>query len=152
MRIVILGSGSEEAAVRKLATELGVLGNNLFMLGSVPKQDVPVWLDAADAAVALINGPEILWKHSSQNKFFDALAAGPPIGSNFRGWQSEIAEEAGAGGVLDSDATRAADQLVTALHDRAGNARAAVPRWRWRRSDSIGISTARCWSECWPTP
>lgn len=124
VRIVILGSGSEEAAVRKLATELGVLGNNLFMLGTVPKQDVPLWLDAADAAVALIDGPEILWKHATQNKFFDALAAGTPIWSNFRGWQSEIAEEAGAGGVLDSDATRAADQLLTALHDRAGNARA----------------------------
>lgn len=119
IRFVVIGKGSEERRLRDLAAELGVLGKTFFVLGAIAKKDVPSWLDAADVSVALINGPRILWEHSTQNKFFDALAAGRPVLSNFRGWQSIIAEAAGAGAILDGESIEtAAGQLVRLLADK----------------------------------
>jgi glycosyltransferase involved in cell wall biosynthesis len=115
------------------------------MPGAVPKREVPVWLDAADLAVALISGPEILWKNATQNKFFDALAAGKPILSNFRGWQSTVVEEAGAGAIFDADeAERGARQLVRLMHDgdwleRAGRAARALASNRFDRADHARV-------------
>lgn len=132
VRFVVVGTGREEPRVRELAAELGVLNRNFFMQGAVPKREVPAWLDAADVAIALITGPEILWKHATQNKFFDALAAGRAILSNFRGWQSILAEEAGAGLIFDTeDAEAAAQRLVSVVRDpqwlaRAGTAARAL--------------------------
>ena len=119
IRFVVLGKGPEEELVRRTAADLQVLDKNFFMLGTVPKREVPTWLDAADLAVAMFSGPEILWKNATQNKFFDALAAGRPILSNFRGWQSTLVEDAGAGGVFDADdAEQGARQLVALMHNR----------------------------------
>lgn len=116
IRFVIIGNGRLKADVRRLAVELGVLDRNLFMLNAIPKRDLVRWLRAADLIVALITGPRVLWKDAVQNKFFDALAAGKPIASNFDGWQSQLAVEAGVGLVLDpSDTSVAARQIVEAV-------------------------------------
>ena len=118
VRFAVIGAGRMEAFVRDQARIHGVLDENFFMLGELPKREAATWVCAADIAVALIAGPEILWRHATQNKFFDALAAGKPIANNFRGWQSEIAEEANAGLILDANDTElAASQLIGRLHD-----------------------------------
>ena len=61
-----------------------------------------------------------------QNKFFDSLAAGKPVANNFRGWQSQVAVEAGAGLIVSSsDVDAAARDLVRALRDRDWMVKAA---------------------------
>jgi glycosyltransferase involved in cell wall biosynthesis len=115
---VVIGAGRDRAAVRALAATCGVLDDNFVMLDPLPARELARWLGAATMATALITGPRIVWKDAVQNKFFDALAAGIPVASNFDGWQSRIAEDAGVGITLDAQDTElAAHQLVDRLRD-----------------------------------
>jgi glycosyltransferase involved in cell wall biosynthesis len=85
-------------------------------------------------SIALFTGPEIVWRDAVQNKFFDALAAGKPVANNFRGWQAIVAEEAGAGLILDPrDVDAAARQLVARLRDPAWMAAASAAARRLGR-------------------
>lgn len=119
IRFALIGAGREKDLIRARAAELGVLDKNFFLLGAMPKKDVPAWHAAADLTTALMQGPECLWKHAVQNKFFDSLAAARPIACNFRGWQSEIADEADAGIIIDyRNPESAADQFIKVLRDR----------------------------------
>ncbi|MEL6368574.1 MAG: glycosyltransferase, partial [Pseudomonadota bacterium] len=111
--IVGLGDGKERPEVLDYAREKGVLDNNLLLPGSVAKHEAARWVQSADLALALFTGPRVLWKDATQNKFFDALAAGVPMACNFRGWQCEIAEENSVGFVLDADDPDAAARLVS---------------------------------------
>lgn len=117
---VVIGAGRDRAAVRDLAEASGVLDSNFVLLDPLPARELARWLGAATMATALITGPRIVWKDAVQNKFFDALAAGIPVASNFDGWQSRIAEDSGVGITLDAhDTERAAHQLVDRLRDEA---------------------------------
>lgn len=110
---VVIGQGREEQSVRERAAKAGVLDDTFFMLGSMPKKDLPAWLSASSMALAFISGPRTLWSNATQNKFFDALAAGKPVACNFRGFQSIVAEEAGCGLILnDADPAGSARVLL----------------------------------------
>jgi len=141
IRIVAVGAGREFAATRRLAAELGVLDRNLFLLGKRAKLEAAAWTQAADLTLALFTGPRIVWRDAVQNKFFDSLAAGKPVASNFTGWQSLIADEAGAGLILPAaDLPAAARQVATALRDRqwlegAGTAARRLAETRFNRDD-----------------
>lgn len=118
IRFVVIGSGKERDAVRKLAEREGVLDQNFFMLDQMPKRELVKWLYAANIHVALFTGPRVVWKDTLQNKFFDALASGKPIASNFDGWQTHFARESGVGFLLDPlDIARSTSQLAEVLHD-----------------------------------
>lgn len=120
IRIAAVGAGREFEATRQLAMELDVLDKNFFLLGKQPKQVAATWTGAADMTIALFTGPDIVWRDAVQNKFFDSLAAGKPVASNFTGWQSKLAVEAGAGLILSADSIEsAARDVVRALRDRS---------------------------------
>lgn len=117
---VVIGKGKEEAKIKVMADNAGILNKNFFMLGVKPRQEIPFWLSAADMAIALLTGPRVIWKDATQNKFFDALAAGCPYAGNFDGWQTQIAVENDIGIYLDpDDASKAASKLVAALSSKA---------------------------------
>lgn len=89
--ILLVGEGQEKDAVLELATQTGVLGVNLFIEGSLPKNQMPMLLSAADMTASVcIDLPEI--QANSANKFFDALASATPILLNYGGWQHELVE------------------------------------------------------------
>jgi glycosyltransferase involved in cell wall biosynthesis len=120
IRFVVVGDGAERAGVEERAREAGVLGTSMFFLGHQPKAEAAKWVVASDMVVCLFTGPRVVWKDAVQNKFFDALAAGKPTASNFEGYQSIVAKEGGIGIILDAaSASRGAEQLCTALRDRA---------------------------------
>jgi glycosyltransferase involved in cell wall biosynthesis len=119
VRIAAVGNGREFETTRQLAVELNVLDRNFFLLGKQTKQIATAWTLAADITIALFTGPSIVWRDAVQNKFFDSLAAGKPVASNFSGWQSTLAVEAGAGLILSASSVEsAARDLVRALRDR----------------------------------
>jgi glycosyltransferase involved in cell wall biosynthesis len=118
-RFVIIGSGGEWDRIRAMASELGVLDVNLFMVPALPKRQLAAWVRACDILVCLI-GPKSVSKDAVQNKFFDAMAAGKPTASNFEGYQSIIARDERIGLILDpDDPTRGADELLRHLSDPA---------------------------------
>jgi glycosyltransferase involved in cell wall biosynthesis len=116
-RFVIIGSGGEWDRIRAMASELGVLDVNLFMVPALPKLQLAAWVRACDILVCLI-GPKSVSKDAVQNKFFDAMAAGKPTASNFEGYQSIIARDERIGLILDpDDPARGADELLRHLRD-----------------------------------
>jgi len=120
IRFVVIGDGSERAAIAELARHKGVLDQTFFMPGAMPKRELAVWLAACDMAVGLFSGPRVLWKDAVQNKFFDALAAGKPVACNFSGFQSELAVQHDVGLIFDAEnAELAARQMHSKLNDDA---------------------------------
>ena len=119
IRVAAVGAGREFERTQRLAAELGVLDRNLYLLGRRTKLEAAAWTQAADMTLALFTGPPIVWRDAVQNKFFDSLAAGTPVATNFPGWQSRVAQEAGAGLILPADdVPAAARQVAAALRDR----------------------------------
>lgn len=134
----VYGSGQDEGVIRELAIELGVLNENFFLMGRVPKDEMPAILSAATVATSLF-APVPEMQANSANKFFDALASGRPIAINYGGWQAEILRESGAGIVLDpSDPAAAADELLVLVNSEerlrtAGRNAAALAAGRFSR-------------------
>lgn len=133
---VVAGHGVQREEIEANARRHGVLDHNLWMPGPVPKSDVPLLLAASSVAVSTMAPfPEL--EHNSANKFFDALAAGRPVATNYGGWQADLLRDYDAGIVLRHDDPRgAAEQLVGLATDdrrlarhRAGARRLAVARF-----------------------
>jgi glycosyltransferase involved in cell wall biosynthesis len=117
LRIAVVGEGREEDKVRRIAEELGVLGQNFFMLPAAAKRDMPAVLSAADVATSTVL-PIPALEANSANKVFDALAAGRPIAINHEGWLADLIRRTGCGLVLDGrDAEKAARDLIAAVRN-----------------------------------
>ena len=96
IRILLVGEGQEKGAVREQAKQAGVLGRNLFIEDSLPKNRIPALLSAANIACSLfVDLPEM--QPNSANKFFDSLASATPILVNYGGWQHELVQAKGCG-------------------------------------------------------
>lgn len=116
---VVIGDGKEENKIKELAKISGVLDDNFFMIGRIPKKEIPKWLSASDLAIITYTGPKVLWKDSVSNKVFDALAAGKPIVSNLPGWCEVLAEQSGAGIIIDASNYKvAAEELVKTIRNK----------------------------------
>ncbi len=119
VRFLAIGDGRERNKVRHVATELGVLNRNFFMLDSVPKKQMPAVLSAAHIATSTVIDRKPLWANSA-NKVFDALAARRPIAINHEGWLADMIRQTGCGLVLPvGDIKSAAEHLVATLDDPA---------------------------------
>lgn len=117
VRFVVVGEGVEFDKVKELAIQNGVFEENFYMLGKIPKNEVPSVLNAADIATSLFIDLEPMWANSA-NKFFDALASGTPIAINYGGWQKDELNNSGAGIVLSAtNISESAVQLNSLLSD-----------------------------------
>jgi glycosyltransferase involved in cell wall biosynthesis len=155
---VAIGDGKEEDLVRATAAEAGVLDRNFFMLPSVPRSEIAMWLSAAHIATSLVMDLQALHANSA-NKFFDTLAAGKPVAINHAGWLADLLRDTGAGLVLDPrDTEAAATQLVAAVRDKqwlevAGLAGRELAYGRFNRDqlasrlDAVIRDTADRWNE-----
>jgi len=128
VRFLIVGGGKESAFIEQKASDLGVLEENLWMLPSIPKNEMPALLSVATVATSLfIDLPE-MWNNSA-NKFFDALAAGKPLMINYKGWQAHLLEKSGAGIVVPPGSPEEAALLLHQLlcsEERLARARIAA--------------------------
>lgn len=111
---VIVGSGSEEEAIRARAASYGLLGVNVVMMPPLPKKEIPDLLSASVVATSLcLDLPEL--RHNSANKFFDTLAAGRPVMINYGGWQADIVRSSHAGIVVPADRPEIAATMLRDL-------------------------------------
>lgn len=136
-RFVVIGQGAEEANVRAVANESGVLDREFFMYPRMPKRDVAAAFAAASLVTSVfIDLPEL--EVNSANKFFDGLAAARPVAVNHGGWQADLLSEHDAGFRLARDVTSAAEDLARWLEDpvrleRAGRAARRLAEDRFAR-------------------
>jgi glycosyltransferase involved in cell wall biosynthesis len=120
VRFIIIGDGKNLEQVKALSVDLGLDNSQITFLGAMPKKDIPQWLKKCRLSIMTYDGPEILYRDSVSNKFFDSLAAGRPIVANFAGFSTLVAQGAGAGAMLSRDnLDLAADTLVRIINDEA---------------------------------
>lgn len=128
IRFVVVGQGSEEPDIRLRAQKKGVLGKNFFMLGQVPKMEMPAILSACSISCSLVIDNPVLWMNSA-NKAFDSFAANRPLAINHGGWIADLLVETNAGIVIHRNNSEvAATQINDFLNDssRMGAAREAT--------------------------
>jgi glycosyltransferase involved in cell wall biosynthesis len=94
IRFVLLGDGGEKHSLIEKVRQLGL--NNVEILDSVPKKDLPGFVAACDVSMVVFANYPIL-ENNSANKFFDSLSAGKPVILNYSGWQRNILENNNAG-------------------------------------------------------
>ena len=93
---LIVGEGKEKDIVTNKASNLGVLGENLYIWSGMSKSEMPRLFSAADiVASVFLDKPEM--RANSANKFFDSLAASKPIFINYGGWQHDLVIKRGVG-------------------------------------------------------
>jgi glycosyltransferase involved in cell wall biosynthesis len=112
----VYGSGKETVEVEDLASKLGVLNENFFMMGELAKERIPEILSASTLCTSVFV-PIKEMEVNSANKFFDALAARRPVAINYGGWQAELIQRNQIGILLDPfNITDAAATLIKFLN------------------------------------
>ena len=72
----------------------------------------------ATFTLATFTGPNELWIHGGQNKFFDSSSAGKPIATNYLGWQTHFSIAEGVGIYIDQfDTLLAFSQIAQVIND-----------------------------------
>jgi glycosyltransferase involved in cell wall biosynthesis len=118
VRIDVVGEGKMLDDLVRRAARSGCLDKTIRFLGSATQSELPGFYAQADAMIMTMADCEQLYRHSVQNKFFEGLAAGLPVFANYRGWASEVAEDAGAGLILPRyDVATAAQTLADRMSD-----------------------------------
>ncbi|MCH7662521.1 MAG: glycosyltransferase family 4 protein [Chloroflexi bacterium] len=92
--IVLLGDGKEKAALMAQAKEMSLI--NVHFISSIPKNEMPEALAAANACIAILK-PIPLYGTVYPNKVFDYMAAGRPIILAIDGVVRKLVEDSGGG-------------------------------------------------------
>jgi glycosyltransferase involved in cell wall biosynthesis len=117
IRFRIVGAGNDLARVQKLADELRL--GNLTLERGVPKEDVPALLHAADIGLVTF-APFPVLEANSANKWYDYLATGLPVVTNYGGWQADYMRDWGCGlSAPQGDVAAFADQILRLANDAA---------------------------------
>jgi glycosyltransferase involved in cell wall biosynthesis len=122
-RLALVGTGPDEAALRKQAANLG-LAPRVHFLGSLDHELLPLVLSAAEAMV-LPSASEGL-----ANAWVEALACGTPLVITAAGGARELVKTPAAGRIVERDASAIAAAVADLLRDppaRADVAQAAEP-------------------------
>jgi len=98
VRFIICGDGAMLDHLKRTSQQLQL--NNLSILAFQNREGVREVMNVTDASFVCYK-PIAILETGSPNKFFDALAAGKLIISNFGGWIKKEIEEAGCGFYLD---------------------------------------------------
>ncbi|CAH6793872.1 Glycosyl transferase family 1 [Vibrio chagasii] len=130
IKFLIAGDGADYSNIKKLAVELGVLNNNLYMLGRVAKKDMPTLFSYSDIICSLFIDVKEMQANSA-NKFFDALAAKKPLLINYGGWHHNLVSRNNIGlSVYEKTVLQSSVELVEFLADAERYDRACVSSGR----------------------
>lgn len=116
--IALVGDGKlKPALVARAAAEAL---DNVHFCPPVPKVRLAGLMASADVGLQILANVPAFYYGTSPNKFFDYLAAGLPVLTNYPGWVADLVEQAGAGFAVPPDRPEAfADALIGAAGDRA---------------------------------
>lgn len=91
IKIVLVGDGAEKPSLVKRVEKVG-LGNIVIFHAPVPKNHLAGLLASADAGLQILDNVPAFYYGTSPNKFFDYLAAGLPVITNYPGWIANLVE------------------------------------------------------------
>lgn len=112
--LLMVGGGAERGKIDQLLKSKGL--NNVCIKEPMSKEKIIEVLRITD--VMFISFANVVSLHTgSPNKLFDALAAGKPVVTNFRGWVGDMIEAEECGFVADS-AERFREILIELIQNR----------------------------------
>ena len=117
IRIVLCGSGQLKPALQERAQREGL--DNVVFMQPVPKNKVGALMQGADLGLQVLMDVEVFYRGTSPNKFFDYLATGLPVLTNYPGWVADLVTENQCGFAVPPGNPKAfADALQAALADK----------------------------------
>jgi L-malate glycosyltransferase len=125
-RLVLVGSGPEDVALRKMATELAIMSRVVF-LGS--REDVPDVIRALDVAVLCSDA------ESSPNAVLEYMATGLPIVATAVGGVPELLQAGQAGLVVEPRCPEALRNAIETLY-KSPDRREALGQTARRRAET----------------
>ncbi|UZK70879.1 glycosyltransferase [Sphingomonas sp. S1-29] len=127
--LLIAGDGPDRAALQARIDAAGV-GDRVRLLGSVPHDDLPALLGAADV-MALASSSEGL-----ANAWVEALASGTPIVITDAGGAAEVVDRPAAGRIVARTVEGFVEGIAAVLAEApdVGAVRAAAARFTWERN------------------
>ncbi len=109
VHFAFVGEGAEKHLLQRKVEELGL--RNVTLLPSVPHQEMPALLAAADVCLVPLRNVPLLSK-SIPSKMFEYLAAGKAVVASVAGEAAQILREAGAVVVPPEDTAELADAVA----------------------------------------
>lgn len=111
IRLVFIGDGSQKDRLleRKSKEQL----SNCIFLEPVPKTKLISFLHAADLGLMILDNVPAFYYGTSPNKFFDYIATGLPVLTNYPGWLADMINEHNLGvSVEPNNPDLFAEQLI----------------------------------------
>lgn len=116
--VLLVGDGKMKPELKARAKAEGL--DNVQFHAPVKKAQLAELMAGADIGLQLLANVPAFYYGTSPNKFFDYLAAGLPVLTNYPGWVADLVRENGAGyAVPPENAEAFADALIAAADDRA---------------------------------
>jgi len=130
IKLLMLGTGSDEENLRRLCIQLGIEDDVIFV-GQVPQSEVPDYIAAADIGVSPLQ-PNSFLQVCSPIKLFEYMALARPVIANREIFeQKEVIEESGAGILVTFAADAFADAIVELLEHPEESAEMGKKGRRW---------------------
>ncbi|HMV06739.1 MAG TPA: glycosyltransferase family 4 protein [Accumulibacter sp.] len=117
--LLFVGDGKLKPALLAQAQREGL--DNCVFLPPLPKKQLAVLMHArVDVGLMILDNVEAFYYGTSPNKFFDYLAAGKPVLTNYPGWVADLINESACGvAVPPEDPAAFADALCQLAEQRA---------------------------------
>lgn len=118
IKIVLVGEGKQKPELQKRAAAKNL--DNVIFLNSIDKRSLASLLADADLGLQILADVPAFYYGTSPNKFFDYLASGIPVLTNYPGWVAEmIVRERIGYAVPPRDPGAFADALEQAAEERS---------------------------------
>jgi glycosyltransferase involved in cell wall biosynthesis len=117
-KIILIGSGREKQRLINRAN-VELLNNRIVFMEPISKEKLVGLLKACDVGLQILADVPAFYFGTSPNKFFDYLAIGLPVLTNYPGWVAELIENNHCGVSCEpSDAHKFADIIEYLLDNR----------------------------------
>ena len=117
-QIVLIGNGREK---KMLMTRVKVeyLENHIVFMDPISKEKLVGLLKASDVGLQILANVPAFYYGTSPNKFFDYLAVGLPVLTNYPGWVADLIQTNNCGFSCEAgDASKFANQIENILLNR----------------------------------
>ena len=118
VKIVLCGAGQLKQSLQDRAQREGL--DNVVFLAPVPKDKIGEIMAGADLGLQVLMDVPVFYECTSPNKFFDYIAAGLPVLTNYPGWVANMIEENNCGYAVPPQNVQAfADALQAAASNKS---------------------------------